>query len=105
MSHLYCRFQSGSASLSGRSSYHPGPLVGWWPHREPVHHDGGDDGAAGSAYGMQKETTENVSTSKSSCLWLSEGHYGCKWGTLSLCSHVRDKTDYFSTTCGIIVVI
>lgn len=47
----YCRFQSGSASLSGRSSYHPGPSVGWWPHRQHVCHDGGDDGTSGNANG------------------------------------------------------
>lgn len=28
----YCRFQSGSAPLSGRSSYHPGPSLGWRPY-------------------------------------------------------------------------
>lgn len=52
---VYCRFQSGSASLSGRSSYHPGPSVGWWAYRQHVHHDGGHDGTAGAANGTQKE--------------------------------------------------
>lgn len=55
VSFLYCRFQSGSASLSGRTSYNPGTSVGWWPYREHVHHDGGDDGTAGTANGMQKQ--------------------------------------------------
>lgn len=61
---LCCRFQPGSASLSWRSSYHPGPSVGWWPDGEHVCHDGGDDGTAGTADGMQKEMRLRGETQK-----------------------------------------
>ena len=81
MSRLYCRFQSGRAPLSGGSSYHPGSSVGWGPHRQHVYHDGGDDGTAGTAYGMSKETQR-------CSMWLSDGHYGCKGvGVFKVCSN------------------
>lgn len=49
-----CRFQSGSATLSGWTGDHHGPSLGRRPDGEHVHHDGGDDGSAGAAHGIAK---------------------------------------------------
>lgn len=64
-----CRFQPGSATLGRRSCHHPGSSVGWRAHGQPVHHAGGDDGAAGSADGTRRTPDHN----HVSCLRLSGG--------------------------------
>ncbi len=105
LSSLYFRFQSGSASLSGRASYHPGPSVGRWPDREHVHHDGGDDGPASTANGMQKDMTLNeeknkkpVNVSVQVIMFVVKETDTC---FVSFCNYKSYKTDFLFWSVGI----